>query len=215
MKRGAIFDMDGTLLNTERFYTQAWVETADKFNLPRKPELAKAMSGSNIKVMPDILHSFYPDVDALQYVDTVVQFCKDKTKENLELMPGVNEILLFFKSQNISMAVASSSNKDSIIENLQRSNILSFFDAIVGGNEVSNSKPAPDIFIKAAEKLNLNPKDCYVFEDSFNGVKAGHAANCLTIMIPDQVLPTKEIKEICLVYNDLFKAKEAILMGNI
>ena len=83
MKHGAIFDMDGTLLNTERFYTQGWIETADKFGLERKPELAKAMSGSSVTAMPEIMHRFYPDVDADKYISTVVDFVKSESAKRL------------------------------------------------------------------------------------------------------------------------------------
>ena len=203
MKRGAIFDMDGTLLNTERFYTQGWLETADKFGVERKPELAKAMSGSAVTSMPEIMHRFYPGIDATKYLSIVVDFVKSESEKNLELMPGVEEILEYFKSQNVVMAVASSSLKNVVEANLSRTGIIDYFKVVIGGDQIKNGKPAPDIFLKAAEELGVSASDCYVFEDSLNGVRAGYAAGASTIMIPDQAEPTEEIKKICRVYDSL------------
>ena len=215
MKHGAIFDMDGTLLDTEKFYTRGWIEVADKFNLERKPEIANAMRGTGLKFMPDILKKFYPNVDPQKYVSLVLEFCKEETEKNLQLMDGVKEILEFMKSQNILMAVASSSIKKSVEENLRRTDIKKYFNAIIGGDEVAKGKPEPDIFLKAAEELKISPNDCYVFEDSFNGIIAGHSAGALTIMIPDQVQPNEEIKKICHIYKNMFEAMKAIQCGEI
>ena len=215
MKRGAIFDMDGTLLNTERFYTQGWLETADKFGVERNLELAKAMSGSAVTVMPEIMHRFYPGIDADKYISTVVAFVKSESEKTLELMPGVKEILEYFKSQNVVMAVASSSLKTVVDANLTRTGIRDYFKVVIGGNQIKNGKPAPDIFLKAAEELGVAPDDCYVFEDSLNGVRAGHAAGASTIMIPDQAAPTEEIKKICRVYDSLNIAMQAIINAEL
>ena len=215
MKKGAIFDMDGTLLDTEKYYTQGWLVVADEFGLERKAELPLAMSGTSWSAMPDIIHGFYPDVDANAYIDHVIAFVESNTKKHLDLMPGTREILSYFQSQNIPMAVASSSNRTTIEEKLQRTDILKYFAAIVGGDEVKNGKPEPEIFLKAASAIKIPPKDCYVFEDSFNGVRAGHASGARTVMVPDQVRPTDEIRKLCIVKNSLLQALESIKAGEL
>lgn len=73
--------------------------------------------------------------------------------------------------------------------NLQTSGTARYFHDVVSGTEVARSKPAPDTFLLAAEKLHTNPKDCLVLEDSFNGVRAGRAAGCVTVMVPDLMRP--------------------------
>ena len=215
MKRGAIFDMDGTLVDTERFYRKGWLEVADTFGYERKPELALAMSGAGSKRMPEIIHSFYPDVDAEEYGRRVREIVRIESEKELNLMIGVKDILDYFKAQGILMAVASSSRISRVEPTIKLAGIGDYFKIILGGDQISNGKPAPDIFIKAAEALGLAPADCYVFEDSINGVRAGYAAGCETIMVEDLTAPTDDIRKMCRVYNSMTAAMEAIKRGEI
>ena len=218
MKLGAIFDMDGTLVDTEKIYRKAWIETADFFSIERKPDLAVAMSGSGVKQMPSILRRFYTaeEVDADKYIAKVFEVVKDSAEKNLEVKSGVEEILQYFFENKIPMAVASSSETFIVEERVKRLGWEKYFSALIGGDQIKNGKPAPDIFLLAAEKIKLNPADCYVFEDSFNGVRAGAAAKSATVMVIDCVEPTEEIKNLCAaVFNDMHKALSAIKNGVI
>ena len=130
--------------------------------------------------------------------------------ENLALKDGVTEILEYFKAQNILLAVASNTVTPVVENRLKRVGIRKYFDAIVGGDQVAKSKPAPDIFITAAEKLCLKPQDCYAFEDSLNGIIAAHSAGCVAIMIPDQIQPSDDIRAQCHTFTNLRRALLAI-----
>lgn len=207
--------MDGTLVDTERFYRKGWLEVADQFGYERKPALATAMSGANAKKMPEILHSFYPDVDAEEYGRRVREIVRIESEKELKLMSGVKDILDYFKAQGVLMAVASSSRISRVEENIKRAGIWDYFKIILGGDQIKNGKPAPDIFIKAAEELGLAPSDCYVFEDSINGVHAGYAAGCETIMVEDLTAPTEEIRKMCHVYDNMTAVMEDIKRGEI
>ena len=216
MKRGAIFDMDGTLVDTEKFFRDAWIETADKFGVERKPELAAAMSGSQRAVMPEILHRFHPTVDAEKYIEIVYARVDERREKELELKVGAVEILEYFRANKIPMAVASSSRAAVVAQNLARVDIRKYFDVIIGGDEVTNGKPAPDIFLKAAEMLGVPAADCYIFEDSFNGIRAAAASKGAAIMVIDCVQPTDEIRALCTgVYESLNGALTAIQRGDI
>lgn len=216
LKHGAIFDMDGTLVDTEKFFRDAWLETADKFGVERKPELAAEMSGSQKTKMPEILRKFYPNIDTEKYISIVYAQVKAKREKNIELKSGAVEILEYFKANKIPLAVASSSTAEVVEKNLTRTDIKKYFDVIIGGDEVENGKPAPDIFLKAAEKINVPAADCYIFEDSFNGIRAAAAAKSSAIMVIDCVQPTNEIRSLCAgVYNNLNETLTAIKQNKI
>lgn len=217
MKRGAIFDMDGTLFDTEKLYRQAWLEVASEFGEEKNYELPTAISGTNLgEDSYKVIRRFYPNIDAPAYLARVLVEVRKASERELELMAGVKEILNFFQSAGVSMAVASSAPVAVIEKNLSRANLRSYFKALVGGDNVSNGKPAPDIFLLAAKKLNLAPSDCYIFEDSFNGIRSAAASSGAAIMIPDTVQPTDEIKKLCAaVFPNLNEARRAIEEGHL
>ena len=217
MKRGAIFDMDGTLFDTEKLYRQAWLDIAVEFGEEKDYGLPTAISGTNLgEESLRIIRSFYPNIDAEAYLARVLEEVRRVSETNLELMAGVEEILEFFKATGVRMAVASSSPVEFIEKNMARANLRGYFDFLIGGDKVTNGKPAPDIFLLAAEGLNLPASDCYIFEDSLNGVRAAHASGGVAIMIPDQVQPTDEIKALCAaIFPNLNEAMTAIKEGRL
>ncbi len=197
MKRGAIFDMDGTLFDTERLYSLGWVEVAADFGKEKQPDLSWRACGLGNDQCVALVKEFYPDVDGQEYVQHVVDFVKRQVEAELNLMPGVLEILRFFEEQGVRMAVASSTQTDIVESHLRRKEIRPYFGAVVGGDQVEKGKPAPDIFQRAASLLELPAGECYVFEDSPNGIRAGVAAGCTTVMVPDQIQPTEELRGLC------------------
>ena len=212
MKRGAIFDMDGTLFDTEKIYRQAWLDVAVEFGEKPNPKLPPAVSGTNLdEYTAQIISSFYPNIDAKKYIARMLEVARAMSEVNLELMAGVEEILAFFKSKGVRMAVASSAPVEVVEKNLTRKNLRGCFEVLVGGDMISKGKPAPDIFLLAAEKLNLPASDCYIFEDSFNGIRSANASGGAAIMIPDTMQPTDEIKKLCAaIFPTLNEARRAL-----
>ena len=216
MKHGAIFDMDGTLFNTEKFYRQAWLDVAIEFGEEPNPAVATAVSGTNLDgYTRQVIKRFYPNIDADKYIARVLEVAREVPNKGLELMAGVEEILAYFKAAGVRMAVASSAPVEVIEQNLTRSNLRGYFDVLAGGDETLHGKPAPDIFLLAAERLNLAPSDCYIFEDSLNGIRAAATSGGVAIMIPDTVQPTDEIRQICAVFSSLNEARQVIMEGRI
>ena len=212
MKPGAIFDMDGTLFDTEKLYRKAWLSVAPEFGVEPNYGLPIAACGTNMgEESVRVVESFYPHIDCKRYVERVLELVEADREKGLSLMTGVKEILNFFRDAQVKMAVASSAPVELIEDNLSRKNLRGYFDVLVGGNMVAHGKPAPDIFLLAAEKLKLAAADCYIFEDSFNGIRAAHAAGGAAIMIPDTMQPTDEIKSLCAgIFVNLSEAQQVI-----
>lgn len=210
MKKGAIFDMDGLLFDTERFYRKIWSKPCpfvEKIN----PQVAETVCGTSGTYLIEILSAYYPGVRAQAYVDWALDRVDELLQVEVPKMPGCEEILFFFKQNGVKLAVASSSRRELIERNLQMTGLRDYFDVIVSGQEVTYGKPEPDIFLLAAQRLGLPPFDCYVFEDGINGARAGIAAGCTTIMIPDLTQPTAELQRACAgIYSSLLDAQTAL-----
>lgn len=201
--RGAIFDMDGLLLDTERLFQLAWRELAQEHGFSLDDAFTPEICGCGRLQSHKVLARYFPGMEP----EPLIAACKAKVdrmeEQELRLKPGVAETVPAMKDAGFRMAIASSSPQDMVRRNLERVGILHCFDALVSGEEVSRGKPFPDIFLLAAERIHVPPKECYVFEDSLTGIRAAHAAGSTPVMIPDQFPPTEEIRAICRVYPDL------------
>ena len=125
----------------------------------------------------------------------------------LPLKPGVVEILQDLKQRCVPLALASSTRSDIVKLELEEARLLSFFDAVLGGDMAPRSKPEPDIFLAAAKVLGAIPANCYVLEDSFNGIRAAHRAGMHPIMVPDMQQPDEEMRGLAeVIVDDLPKA---------
>lgn len=215
MLQGAIFDMDGLLLDTERVYQVCWLETARAFGQEENQEFPLAVSGSNGDSMLRIVHQYYPAVDAPAFVaDCFARVFAVLDRDGPRVKPGVREILAYLRSRGVKTAVASSSGTDRVRANLRRVDLPGLFDAVVSGQEVERNKPAPDIFLLAAEQIGCAPASCWVFEDSLNGIRAALAAGCVPVMIPD-ITPPPEHPEGFTVCKSLLEALDRIQAGTL
>lgn len=216
MKKGAIFDMDGLLFDTERIYQDGWRAMAVEFGLVPHPDFPAAVCGTSGVIMRETIRRYYPEVDPQAFVTGCVRWAKERFLQDVPVMPGAREILTFFQERGVKIALASSSSREVIESNLRRNGFQSFFDAVVCGADVRRGKPEPGIFLLAAERLGCKPEDCYVFEDGVNGSRAGIAAGCATVMIPDLTPPTEDLRERCAgIYPSLTAAQEAIAAGRL
>lgn len=208
---GAIFDMDGLLFDTERIFQETWQELADIYKVELAEGFARAISGTNGAHMCRVIETYYHVPDGTKIMETCLKNVKKKLEVYVPVKEGVSEILGYFRDHKIKMAVASSSSREQIQANLRNAGIEGYFDEIVSGEEIQHGKPEPDIFLCAAEKIGCRPEECFVFEDSENGIKAGYAAGCVTVMIPDLIAPSSEIMPYCSqIYENLLNALQAI-----
>ena len=183
----AIFDMDGTVYDTEQIYMRAWLAAG----VPK--ELYFSFIGTPHAKIVNTLRSNGLDPD------TVIALKEAHVKESLShgipLKPGVRKTLIWLKENGYRTAIATSSSRATADWYLGDTDMAQYFDVIVSGDQIENGKPAPDIFLKAAEKLDAVPSQCIVLEDSYNGVRAGRNADMLTVMIPDVVPADDEMRE--------------------
>ena len=112
-------------------------------------------------------------------------------------MPGAREALDELHAAGYPLALATSTYRSKAISRLDRFGLRDMFASITTGDEIENGKPAPDIFLLAAERMGVDPARCAVIEDSHNGVRSGHAAGAQVFMVPDMVPPTSEIEGMC------------------
>lgn len=209
--KGAIFDMDGLLFDTECMYQQTWQEIAMEKGVKLDGSFVKAVSGTNGRHMRQVIERYYHVPDGTAIMDDCMGRIRKKLSVHVPVKKGVHEILDFFQKKGIRMAVASSSAARQIESNLETAGIRGYFSAVVSGTEVSRGKPEPDIFLAAAERIGCGPDVCLVFEDSENGIKAGYAAGCTTIMVPDLVEASSSILPYCgKICKDLLQAKQEI-----
>lgn len=207
--KGVIFDQDGTLYDTEKLYVKSWLEAGKYYHIPIDETFASLVSGMGILDTIEVLKEYFPNADGHAVLDKCFSLCMEKQNEELEEKPGLHEIFDYCKSQGFLLAIASNSPKTQIEKNLEQVGLRDAVSYIVSGESIEKGKPHPDIFLDAARNLGLDPEECYVIEDSFNGIRAGHAAGCTTIMIPDQKQPTEEIRslyDVCC--KDFFEAIE-------
>ena len=189
-KKGFIFDLDGVIVDTAKYHFLAWQNLAKSIDIDFTYEQNEQLKGvSRVKSLEKILEWGNKTISEELFTSLMgkkneeyLSFIEKMTDE--EILPDVPKILnyLIEKQQPISLGSASK-NARPILEKV---NLLSKFDAIVDGNDVSKAKPDPEVFLITAKHLNMKPEDCIVFEDSVAGVQAANTANMISIGIGEK-----------------------------
>lgn len=211
--KGVIFDMDGLLFDTEQVYQKNWTRMAKDMGQEVPDAFRTAICGTSGDLMDRIIEKYFHVENGRPLAEKVMGWAAEDLKESVPEKKGMHEILDFFKAKNFKMAIASSSRRAQIENNLRLSHIEDYFDALVSGRDdgIKNGKPAPDIFLKAAQMIGLPASECYVFEDAYNGIRAAAAAGALPIMIPDMIPADDEMRSLCYgIYPDLIAARDAL-----
>ena len=209
--QAVIFDMDGIIFDSERLVIECWEVIAKKHNIPDIVEICMRVQGNNREETGKRFREKYGnDFPYEAYKkEASALFRRLYGGGRLPLKPGVMEILEELKHKRIPLALASSTRTDIVKLELEEAHLLHYFDAVLGGDMAARSKPEPDIFLAAAEALGVIPANCYVLEDSYNGVRAAYRAGTHPIMVPDMQQPTEEIREMAeLIADTLLAALE-------
>ncbi|MDR2598062.1 MAG: HAD family phosphatase [Treponema sp.] len=190
-----IFDMDGLMLDTERLSIPLWSEAGIEFGYTITEEIVLRMVGISSKKTRELLFDeFGSDFPYDSICEEFRRLVKKKIEENgVPKKYGLDFLLDRLSSAKIPLAVATSTRRVTAVEMLRKADILDKFSAVVCGDDVANGKPAPDIFLLAAEKLGVLPSDCAGFEDSPAGLKGLHSAGIRSIFIKDIIEPPQDV----------------------
>ena len=209
-----LFDMDGTLIDTERIYQRFWKQSAEElgYNLTQEQLLGFRSMGQTFgeKMMEDITGN-----------PNAYNEIRNRRKElmnpymaeiDIPLKPTVKEALVLLKESGIRLAVSTATMKNITEEYLTRAGIIDYFDELISARMVKLGKPAPDVYLYACEVMGVEPKNAFAIEDAPNGVRSAYAAGCNVIMVPDLTGPDESITDkITYVADTLMDAAHFIL----
>lgn len=195
--KAVIFDLDGTLIDTEKYYRICWPKALAHFGYDMTDEQALSLRSLGQPFAPEYLKQMFDDPE-LDYL-AIRAYRKELMEEMLArdgicIKPGAVTLLKFLRERGIITAIATATDMERATRYLNRIGLEAYFDRIISATMVKEGKPSPDIYIYACEQLGLQPKECLAVEDSPNGITSAYRAGCRVIMVPDQTEPQEELK---------------------
>lgn len=191
-----IFDLDGTLVDSMWLWPEIDTEYLEKYELTEPEGFHDGMEGMSFtETAQYFIDTFSLEMSIQEIMDEWMEMCYDKYANEVDLKRGVTEILKAIKGQNIKIGIATSNDRVLVEALLDNHKIAGFFDAIATADEVKAGKPAPDVYLKAAEDLGVSPAKCLIFEDLPNGILAGKNAGMRTCAVEDPFTKDKRMKK--------------------
>jgi len=183
-RMGVIFDLDGVLVDSGWAHKQSWYDLAEKEGFSMTDEFFYSTFGmQNYQIIPMLLGRDASSGEVDRLSDWKEQRYREIIEEKLAPSEGTKSLLIDLKNEDFLLAVGSSAPWANLELVLERTDLMYYFDAYVSGEDVTNGKPAPDTFLKAAEKLSLGAESCVVVEDAVQGVEAGKAAGMQVVAV--------------------------------
>jgi HAD superfamily hydrolase (TIGR01509 family) len=205
-----VFDMDGTLLDTELVFKDIVWDVSRDLGFTMTTDIHGRMVGSSHEATNQLLVEAYGVSFPYELFDAECRrLMHARMAEAVPVKTGVPELLRELKARRIPTAVATSSRSPHALGHLGTAGLLDMFQAIVTRDDVTHPKPHPEPYLTAARHLGVLPASCLAIEDSHSGVRAAHGAGMQTVMVPDLVPPTVEIRALCTVLESLHEVRAA------
>lgn len=216
MVSGIIFDMDGVLIDSERQSNEGWLWAAGQLGVDMPMWLIDSFKGAPAELCCKFFDDYYKGV--IDYWEAkklrTQHVYKIRETEGIPVKKGVKDIFEYIRNNGLKCAVATSTRRESAEKTLHEIGVWDYLDAVVYGDEVERGKPEPDIFLRAAKAIGVNPSEAVVVEDSINGIKAGYAADMRVVHIPDTIAIDDDIRKltymVCADLNGLIDVVESI-----
>lgn len=210
-KTVVIFDMDGTIFDSEQLVLDSWERIGEKYGIADVRQALTDCIGVNIQKTKEIVHAHYgKDFEFEKYRKEASALFHEYVRENgLPLKKGVKELLQYLKENEIPVGLASSTRLAVVEEELRQAGLYDYFQVVVGGDQLKRSKPEPDIYLMTCEIMGAAPECAYAVEDSHNGIRAAYSAGMMPIMVPDLLPATEEMYEkSAAVFDDLLQVMQ-------
>lgn len=194
----AIFDMDGLLLDSEKLCMECFLESCRSVGFGADPAIYINCIGSNVDRTKEILIEGYGDSFPYDEIHSLWKkfYLEEVYEKPVPLKQGAKELLRKISDFGVPIGIATSTPYDLALIKLKNSRIFEYFEFVIAGDQVSKSKPDPEIYFAAAQKHKVGVEQCIAFEDSENGVRAAYSAGVTVIQVPDIVEPTDNLKSL-------------------
>lgn len=193
--KAVIFDLDGTLIDTEQIYKQIWPKALKQMGIDMKMEHYYAMRSLGRPFAPLKMKEWYGedfDYDEARRIRKGY-FEEYIAKHGIQKKTGAIELLEYLHNKGIVTAIATATDIERATQYLEMTGLNGYFDKVISATMVKEGKPSPDVYLYACKQLGLEPKECVAVEDAPNGIRSAYKAGCNVIMVPDQTGPDEEL----------------------